>query len=69
MTTSGRGEFSGTEGTYLLPHHQEEIARLERQHYFIKAATDGKLTPVDLPVGARVLDSGCADGMFDEHSF
>ncbi|OJJ78515.1 class I SAM-dependent methyltransferase [Aspergillus glaucus CBS 516.65] len=55
-------EFRGTEGAYLLPHHQDEIERLQRQHFFIKAATDDKLTPIDLPIGARVLDSGCADG-------
>ncbi|PVH92472.1 putative methyltransferase [Periconia macrospinosa] len=55
-------EFSGTEGVYLLPHHREEIERLQRQHEFIKAATNNKLTPLDLPEGARVLDSGCADG-------
>jgi hypothetical protein len=55
-------EFSGTEGVYLLPHHKEEIERLQRQHAFIKAATNGALTPVDLRDGARVLDAGCADG-------
>jgi hypothetical protein len=57
-------EFSGTEGVYLLPHHKEEIERLQRQHAFIKAATNGALTPVDLRGGARVLDAGCADGEF-----
>ncbi|KAE8148716.1 putative methyltransferase [Aspergillus avenaceus] len=57
-----KDEFRGTEGIYLLPHHQEEIKRLQRQHFFIKAATDDKLTSVELPPGARVLDSGCADG-------
>lgn len=55
-------EFSGTEGVYLLPHHKEEIERLQRQHEFIKAATNDSLTPVNLREGARVLDSGCADG-------
>lgn len=54
--------FSGTEGEYLLPHHKEEIERLQRQHEFIKAATNDQLTPVNLPRGARVLDSGCVDG-------
>ena len=62
MDASNRDEFNGTEGKYLLPHHREEIARLERQHYFIKAATDDKLTSVQLPVGSKVLDAGCADG-------
>jgi len=55
-------DFSGTEGVYLLPHHQEEIERLQRQHEFIKASNDGALTNVNLPDGAKVLDSGCADG-------
>ncbi len=58
-------EFSGTEGIYLLPHYKEEIERLQRQHAFIKAATNGKLTNVKLPTGARVLDTGCADGGWD----
>ncbi|THC97375.1 hypothetical protein EYZ11_003148 [Aspergillus tanneri] len=60
--TQIKDEFSGTEGVYLLPHHHEEIKRLQRQHFFIKAATDDRLTTVELPTGARVLDSGCADG-------
>ncbi|KAF1936184.1 putative methyltransferase [Clathrospora elynae] len=55
-------EFNGTEGVYLLPHHKEEIERLQRQHEFIKAATNDKITSVSLRDGARVLDSGCADG-------
>ncbi|PLB49843.1 putative methyltransferase [Aspergillus steynii IBT 23096] len=62
MGVSSGVEFTGTEGNYLLPHHREEIARLERQHNFIKAATHDTLTPVKLPLGSRVLDSGCADG-------
>ena len=57
-----KDEFSGTEGIYLLPHYKEEIERLQRQHAFIKAATNGELTNVNLPTGARVLDTGCADG-------
>ena len=60
--TQERDEFMGTEGVYLLPHHKEEIERLQRQHGFIKAASDGELTNVKLPTGARVLDTGCADG-------
>lgn len=55
-------EFSGTEGIYLLPHYKEEIERLQRQHAFIKVATNGELTSVKLPTNARVLDTGCADG-------
>lgn len=60
--------FNETEGVYLLPHHQDEIERLQRQHFFIKAATDDKLIPIDLPTGARVLDSGCADGELNQPS-
>ena len=62
LQTQEKDEFSGTEGVYLLPHHKEEIERLQRQHEFIKAATNGELTLVKLPTGARVLDTGCADG-------
>ena len=58
-------EFSGTEGIYLLPHYKEEIERLQRQNAFIKAATNGELTNVKLPTGARVLDAGCADGAWE----
>ncbi|MCJ1258534.1 hypothetical protein MMC24_006367 [Lignoscripta atroalba] len=54
--------FSGTEGAYLLPHNQDEIERLQRQHRFLKTATNDKLVAVPLPNGATVLDSGCADG-------
>ena len=57
--------FSGTEGVYLLPHHQQEIDRLQRQHRFMKGTTDGALLVVPLPNNQntiRVLDSGCADG-------
>lgn len=61
-------EFCGTEGVYLLPHHQDEIDRLQRQHNFIKTATDGQLVPVKLPAGARILDSGCADGTYNPTS-
>ena len=62
LSAQKQDEFNGTEGDYLLPHHKTEIDRLKRQHFFMKAATDDKLTPVDLPIGAMVLDSGCADG-------
>ncbi|KAF2150681.1 putative methyltransferase [Myriangium duriaei CBS 260.36] len=55
-------EFNGTEGVYLLPHHAEEIKRLQRQHEFIRSATFDRLTSLKLPRNARVLDSGCADG-------
>jgi len=55
-------EFKGTEGIYLLPHHVEEIERLRRQHQFIKSSTNNELTHLDLPLNARILDSGCADG-------
>ena len=59
-------DFSGTEGSYLLPHHKEEVEHLQRQHEFIKAAASGRLTTVDLPKGPRVLDTGCADGELTE---
>ena len=55
-------EFNGTEGIHLLPHHVEEIERLRRQHQFIKSSTNNELTHLDLPLNARILDSGCADG-------
>lgn len=55
-------EFSGTEGIYLLPHHDAEIERLQKQHAFIKSATGGLLTNVYLPKEASILDCGCADG-------
>ncbi|KAL8981826.1 MAG: hypothetical protein Q9205_003505 [Flavoplaca limonia] len=57
--------FSGTEGVYMLPHHQQEIDRLQRQHRFMKGTTDGALLVTPLPTNQttlRVLDSGCADG-------
>lgn len=57
--------FSGTEGVYMLPHHQQEIDRLQRQHRFMKGTTDGALLATPLPtnqITLRVLDSGCADG-------
>lgn len=57
--------FEGTEGHYMLPHHQTEIERLKRQHSFVKDSTDGELLSFALPESAsqlRVLDSGCADG-------
>ncbi|KAH8600027.1 putative methyltransferase [Bisporella sp. PMI_857] len=54
--------FSGSEGIYLLPHNNVEIERLQRQHEFIKTACDGKQIIDQLLRGAKVLDSGCADG-------
>ena len=62
VETREKDEFTGTEGVYLLPHHKEEIERLQRQHEFIKVACDGELTNVKLSTSARVLDTGCADG-------
>ncbi len=58
--------FQGTEGVYMLPHHVQEIDRLQRQHRFMKSTTDGALVVTPLPSEAktlRVLDSGCADGL------
>lgn len=59
-------QFTGTEGAYLLPHNQGEIERLQRQHQFLGSATNHQLLQYPLPNSARVLDSGCADGMFDK---
>lgn len=58
-------EFSGTEGIYLLPHHDAEIERLQKQHEFIKSATGGFLTNIELPADASILDCGCADGQYN----
>lgn len=58
-------EFSGTEGIYLLPHHQKEIDRLRKQHKFMNSTTGGFLlvTPNLHGTGPlRVLDAGAADG-------
>jgi hypothetical protein len=57
-----RGKFAGTENAYLLPHHVEEVNRLQRQHAFIATHTGGKLTHAELPKGASILDVGCSDG-------
>lgn len=57
-------QFTGTEGTYLLPHNEVEIERLQRQHRFIGSATNRKLLQYPLQSGAKVLDSGCADGTY-----
>lgn len=57
--------FGGTEGYYMLPHHQTEIERLKRQHEFVKSSTDNELLGFPLAISKselRVLDSGCADG-------
>lgn len=58
--------FLGTEGVYMLPHHVQEIDRLQRQHDFMRSTTDGALVVTPLPLEGktlRVLDSGCADGL------
>ena len=58
--------FLGTEGVYMLPHHIQEIDRLQRQHRFMRSTTDGVLVVTPLPLELktlRVLDSGCADGL------
>ncbi|OCL05439.1 hypothetical protein AOQ84DRAFT_322932 [Glonium stellatum] len=57
--------FSGTEGSYMLPHHAKEIERLQRQHRFMNSNTDGKLLVTPNTKGfspLRILDAGCADG-------
>lgn len=57
--------FSGTEGAYMLPHHQQEIDRLTRQHRFMNSTTGGQLliTPnIKEKKELRVLDCGAADG-------
>ncbi|KAI1054681.1 hypothetical protein LB505_012948 [Fusarium chuoi] len=56
--------FSGTEGTYMLPHHAQEIERLHRQHLFMNTTTGGLLLVVPSiheKKSLRVLDSGAAD--------
>ncbi|PNY24591.1 Uncharacterized protein TCAP_05473 [Tolypocladium capitatum] len=65
MATASLPPFSGTEGSYMLPHHAREVERLQRQHYFMNSTTGGQLLMV--PVihqrkSLRVLDSGAADG-------
>lgn len=60
-----RGEaFTGTEGNYILQHHQQEIERLQKQHNFILSSTGGVLVtaPLNGNNTLRVLDSGAADG-------
>jgi SAM-dependent methyltransferase len=57
--------FSGTEGSYMLPHHAQEIERLHRQHLFMNTTTGGQLLVVPAiqeKKSLRVLDSGAADG-------
>ncbi|KAK1253848.1 hypothetical protein MKX07_001925 [Trichoderma sp. CBMAI-0711] len=57
--------FTGTEGAYMLPHHQQEIDRLTRQHRFMNSTTGGQLlvTPnIKEKKELRVLDCGAADG-------
>jgi SAM-dependent methyltransferase len=61
--------FTGTEGTYMLPHHQKEIERLQKQHLFMNSTTSGQLLLVPSPSNdtksLRVLDAGCADGKME----
>lgn len=64
-TNPALGQFTGTEGAYLLPHTEVEIERLRRQHQFFGSATNRKLLRYPLQSGAKVLDSGCADGTLD----
>ena len=58
--------FTGTEGSYLLPHHVTEADRLQRQHRHFTVASNHAYFgfPLPPPTGRplRVLDSGCADG-------
>ncbi|KAB8226887.1 hypothetical protein ETB97_004439 [Aspergillus alliaceus] len=73
--------FSGTEGNYLLPHHLTETDRLQRQHRHFAAASDNVYFGFPLPPlrdrPLRILDSGCADGVwlrdmvqqYPDHSF
>ncbi len=64
--------FSGTEGVYMLPHHLQEIDRLQRQHRFMKATTDGIQLVTPLPSERKnlcVLDCGCADGLSPHNVF
>ncbi|KAF5565065.1 methyltransferase [Fusarium phyllophilum] len=59
--------FSGTEGTYMLPHHAQEIERLHRQHLFMNTTTGGQLLVIPSiheKKSLRVLDSGAADGFW-----
>ncbi|KAE8408442.1 S-adenosyl-L-methionine-dependent methyltransferase [Aspergillus pseudonomiae] len=60
--------FTGTEGSYLLPHHVTEADRLQRQHRHFTVASNHAYFgfPLPPPTGRplRVLDSGCADGVW-----
>lgn len=58
-------QFTGSEGVYLLPHHQKEIIRLQTQHNFMKTTTAGVLLATPNIAGTkplRILDAGAADG-------
>jgi hypothetical protein len=59
-------KFTGSEGVYLLPHHEKEILRLQTQHNFMNTSTDGILLATPNVVNEngllRILDAGCADG-------
>jgi hypothetical protein len=59
-------KFTGSEGVYLLPHHEKEILRLQTQHNFMNTSTEGILLATPNVVNGnsplRILDAGCADG-------
>lgn len=51
----------------MLPHHAKEIERLTKQHHFMMSTTAGQLLASHVTAGngpLRVLDAGCADGLF-----
>ncbi|KAK3294197.1 S-adenosyl-L-methionine-dependent methyltransferase [Chaetomium fimeti] len=55
--------FTGTEGTYLLPHHAKEIERLKEQHALILFSTGDVLVTAPLKQSKiKVLDCGASDG-------
>lgn len=64
----GRGNaFQGTEGIYLLPHHPNELERVKLCHGLMLSDTGNVLIKSPLPAAGstiRILDSGCADGVF-----
>lgn len=55
--------FTGTEGTYLLPHHAKEIERLREQHALILSCTGNVLVTAPLTQPKiKVLDCGASEG-------